>query len=157
MSKVTEKNEPIDVTEEYMRTATPGKGNVTYGNDYDKSIHEAETEMAEWIHDNLGGDIELLNETRKYNVMTPDYKWNGKLWELKTVTTEKSANSAVRHGLKQVKENPGGIILNYENREISLDILQEILLKRLTASAQETVDILIVQNNAVLKVLRYKK
>lgn len=101
--------------------------------------------------------IEVLNEARKYNVMTPDYKWNGKLWDLKTVTTEKSANSAVRHGLKQVKENPGGIILNYDNREISLEVLQEILSKRLAASAQKTVDILIVQNNAVLKVLRYKK
>lgn len=150
-------NEPEDVTQKYLDNAKPGKGALRYGDGYNKETHKEEVAMAEWVYKNLGGNIEVLNEVRKYNVMTPDYKWNDKLWDLKTVTTEKSANSAVRHGLKQIKENPGGVILNYENREISLDILQEILAKRLTASAQETVDILIVQNDAVLKVLRYKK
>nr|DAL63902.1 MAG TPA_asm: CDI toxin-like protein [Caudoviricetes sp.] len=151
------KHAPEDVTEEYLTNAKPGKGNITYDEGYDKETHKEEVAMAQWIHQNLGGDINLLDEVRGYKVLTPDYLWNKKLWDLKTVTTEKSANSAVRHGLKQIQENSGGIILNYEDRDVSLDVLQQILSKRLAASAQQTVDILIVQSDKVLKALRYKK
>ena len=89
--------------------------------------------------------------------MTPDYRWRGTFWDLKTVTTEKSSNSAVRHGLKQTQENPGGIILDYGNNELSLKILQEVLKKRLTASAQANVDILVLQKGECVAALRYKK
>lgn len=148
---------PADVLEEYLRTATPGQGAITYGDGYDRARHTAEIKTAQWLHDHLGGDIELLTEVKGYKVMTPDYRWRGTFWDLKTVTTEKSANSAVRHGLKQTQENPGGIILDYGNNELSLKILQEVLKKRLTASAQANVDILVLQKGECVAALRYKK
>lgn len=150
-------NEPEDVTQEYLDNAKPGQGTITYDDGYDNSRHPEEIAMAQWIHNSFGGNITLLDEAKSYKTLTPDYQWNEKLWDLKTVTTEKSANSAVRHGLKQIQENPGGIILNYENRDISLNILHGILKKRMMASAKQTVDIMIIQNDEVLQVLRYKK
>ena len=117
--------------------------------------HSDEIKTAQWLHDHLGGDIVLLNEANNYKAMTPDYIWNGKLWDLKTASTEKSANSAVRHGLKQIQENPGGIILNYGQNIISVDLLKEVLRKRLTASATQDVDILVICKDELLTVQRF--
>ena len=88
-----------DVTREYVDNAKPGMGSIRYDGVYDKMRHADEVEVASWIHDNLGGNIMLLNEVQEVGVKTPDYVWREKLWDLKTTTTAKSANSAVRHGL----------------------------------------------------------
>ena len=117
--------------------------------------HADEVKTAQWLHTHLGGDIVLLNEANNYKAMTPDYIWNDKLWDLKTVSTEKSANSAVRHGLKQIQENPGGIILNYEQNTISLETLKDVLRKRLTASATQGVDILVICKEKLFTVQRF--
>lgn len=146
-----------DVTSDYLSTATPGIGEIEFDDDYDMSRHKAEVDIAQWIHDNLGGDIRLLNESKKYKTLTPDYIWRGKLWDLKSTTTEKSADSAVRHGLKQIFENPGGIILNYGQNEISVDKLKKALQSRIRNSAQQSVDIIVLQNENLLIALRHKK
>lgn len=143
------------VLPEYLRTASPGVGSITYDTGYDMARHADEIKTAQWLHDHLGGDIMLLNEANNYKAMTPDYIWNGKLWDLKTASTEKSANSAVRHGLKQIQENPGGIILNYGQNIISVDSLKEVLRKRLTASATQNVDILVICKDELLTVQRF--
>ena len=140
---------------EYLRTASPGVGSITYDTGYDMVRHADEVKTAQWLHDHLGGNIVLLNEVNNYKAMTPDYIWNGKMWDLKTASTEKSANSAVRHGLKQIQENPGGIILNYGQNIISADLLKDVLRKRLTASATQDVDILVICKDELLMVQRF--
>lgn len=145
----------VDVKSEYLKLATPGIGFIKQDINYDSVRHSDEIKTAQWLHENLGGDIVLLNEANNYKIMTPDYLWNGKMWDLKLASTEKSANSAVRHGLKQIQKNPGGIILNYEKNEISVDILKEVLEKRLNASATQNVDIIVLANNKLLTVQRF--
>ena len=150
------KEDPLqNVLPEYLRAATPGIGSISYDTGYDMVRHADEIKTAQWLHDHLGGGIVLLNEANNYKSMTPDYIWNGRLWDLKTVSTEKSANSAVRHGLKQIQENPGGIILNYEQNAISVDLLKSILKKRLAASAKQDVDILVICKDELLTVQRF--
>ena len=144
-----------NVLPEYLRTAAPGVGSISYDAGYDMVRHADEVKTAQWLHTHLGGDIVLLNEANNYKAMTPDYIWNDKLWDLKTVSTEKSANSAVRHGLKQIQENPGGIILNYEQNTISLETLKDVLRKRLTASATQGVDILVICKEKLFTVQRF--
>ena len=145
----------FDVRAEYLKAATPGIGTIAYDSGYDPVRHADEIKTAQWLHDHLGGDIVLLNEANNYKAMTPDYLWNGKMWDLKTASTEKSANSAVRHGLKQIQKNPGGIILNYGENAISVELLKEILQKRLAASATQDVDILVLFQNELLTVQRF--
>lgn len=89
--------------------------------------------------------------------MTPDYQWNNKLWDLKRVTTEKSANSAVRHELKQIQENTGGIILNYEENTVSIQQLRTILDSRMKTSAIQTTDIIVLQHERLILALRHNK
>ena len=149
---------PVDVLDEYLRTAKPGQGAILYAEGYDHARHAAEIKTAQWLHDHLGGDIELLNEKKNKWEVTPDYLWRGKLWDLKTLSSEKAANSAVRHGLKQIQENPGGIILDMNAESFSLSSLQDVIQKRMQWNhLQESVDILVLDGEKLIDAKRYTK
>lgn len=145
-----------DVTKEYERARYPGQGKITVDDGYDTGVHAEEVSIAQWLQKNLGGDIRLLNESSVDGIKMPDYLWNGKYWELKSTSTEKAANSAIRKGIKQIEDNPGGIILNY-NLEINLQEAIDVIEKRMKGSKQGDipVDIMIVQNGKLRIVLRY--
>lgn len=146
-----------DVTQEYLDTATPGQGTITYDADFDQSRHQAEVSFSKWLHEMFGGDIHLLDEVNKDKVQTPDYIWREKLWDLKTATTEKAADAAIRHGLKQINRNPGGIFLDYRGRMIDLTKLQSIITSRMRHSNADSVDIMVILSDEIAKVFRYKK
>lgn len=145
-----------DVTSEYLKAKYPGQGTVTFEDGYDSSKHKEEVNMAQWLHANLGGDIRLLNESSVDGVKMPDYIWNDKYWELKTTTTEKAVNSAVRKGIKQIEHNPGGIILNYE-QDVDLQMALQIMERRMNSSKKNAipVDIMIIQKGILRIVVRY--
>lgn len=147
---------PQNVMAEYLRTATPGIGEITYDDGYDMLRHAPEIKTAQWLHDNLGGDIVLLNEINMNEQKTADYLWRGKLWDLKTITSEKASNSAVRHGVKQIENNPGGIILNFEDRGFSQTALWETINKRMGwYETKGEIDILVLLNDALVAAKRY--
>lgn len=146
-----------DVLGEYLRTATPGRGSITYDEGYNRTRHAAEIKTAQWLHDTLGGDIVLLQETGGLFEKTPDFLWRNKGWELKSTTTEKSADSALRSALKQIQDNPGGVILNYNDNDIEIDAVLDTVKRRLIRQEQCNADILIVNRNELKAALRYKK
>ncbi|MCD8189978.1 MAG: minor capsid protein [Clostridiales bacterium] len=152
----TQRNEPEDVLDEYLSTATPGEGTITFDDGYDKGKFKDEVATAQWLHDNLGGDIHVLQDINRDKIKTPDYLWRGKFWDLKCTSTEKAANSAIRHGIKQISENPGGIILNFGDYDCSLDTLWKIVDKRM-GWYEIDLDILAITKNELIGVRRYKK
>lgn len=160
-SGVTEKAEASrdlfeNVLEEYLSTATPGAGSITYDEGYNIGGHTAEIKTAQWLHDNLGGDIVLLNESTVHGQKMPDYLWREHLWDLKTLSGIKAANSAVRHGIKQISGNPGGIILNLENNIFSETELWKIIDKRMGwYVASGNIDILVLSEGRLIAVKRY--
>ena len=147
----------LDVLEEYQRNAKPGAGTLTYGEGYRISHHAEEIKTAQWLHENLGGDIVLLAEDGGLYEKTPDFLWRGKGWELKTNTTEKSADSALRNALKQILENPGGVILDYGDNEVSIQDIGKIVIRRLERQEKCTADILILNHGKIVRAIRYKK
>lgn len=162
VQKRLEKLEPkkylgADVTKQYISKATPKKGKIEYEKGYSISKHTQEIEISKLIHSYFGGDIKLLNESAIEGVMTADYLWNGKLWDLKTVTTEKSADSAIRKGMKQILENAGGIILDYRGRTVDYNILMHYIDTRMKRSTLTQADVMIILENKNIKVMRYKK
>lgn len=149
---------PSDVTAEYRASAKPGSGTITYEPGYDMGKqHTDEIAGAQWIHDTLGGDVVLLKETNGQNEKTSDYLWNGHFWDWKTVSTDKAANSAVRHGLKQIRTNPGGLLLNYADSDVEIERVISVINKRMQWNKELTVDILIIQNQKLTKALRYNE
>lgn len=157
-AKFAAKKEPENVLPEYLRTATPGKGSITYDTGYDVRRHTEEIKTAQWLHDNLGGDIVLLGESNVTGKKTPDYIWRGHMWDLKTLSNETAANSAIRHGLQQIRETPGGIILDLRNTHFSMSKLESVIAKRMQWNQMDKdVDILILSKNNLAAAKRYKK
>lgn len=149
--------EPQDVTQEYFDRATPGKGNLSHDGRYDRNLHKNEVETARILYKTFGGDMRLLTESRKFGEKTPDCEWNGKLWEFKNLETEKAADGAIRRGLKQIDKNPGGLVLNYENHEITYEALDRVISDRTRRGLRTDTDIIIIQNGEVQQIKRYKK
>lgn len=148
-----------DVTSEYLRAAKPNEGAITYDEGYDVKLHQDEIDMAEWLHNTFGGDIQLLKEVNEDKHKTPDYLWRGKMWDLKKLSSEKAANSALRHGLQQIRDNPGGIFLDFQNWSFSLNLLLEVIDKRVKwyrPNEDEKIDILIISDGKLFCAIRYK-
>ena len=76
-----------------------------------------------------------FNEKTRFKTKSPDYIWNGKMWDLKTLQTVKAIDSALRHGVKQIKNNPGGILLNFSDIDLDLSDIASLILNRLRRSA----------------------
>lgn len=149
---------PENVLEEYKRKATPGQGSITYDEGYNRTRHAEEIKTAQWLHDTLGGDIMLLNESNIQGQKMPDYLWRNSYWDLKTLSSEKAANSAIRHGLQQIRNNPGGLILDMGDLEVSLDELNAVIEKRMQWNqTKAAVDIMVIQKGKPIEILRYQK
>ena len=146
-----------DVTASYFGYAMPGEGIVTKDAGYEEALHAEEVNMAEFLNRKFGGDVQLLKEANEDKVKTPDFLWNGKMWDLKTVTTEKSADTAVRKGLKQIKENPGGIVLDYRGKNISEEGVRRVIDSRMKRGYEKDTDIMVIFGDDQIKVYRYKK
>lgn len=146
-----------DVTPRYFGKAEPGAGSIKYQENYNRKRHANEINVAQLINSKFGGDITLLNESKQTGIKTPDFLWNDKLWELKTVTTEKAADTALRSGLKQIKENPGGVILDYRGQKVSLEETEKVVDGRMRRGVEGDTDIMIIYTDKKIKVYRYKK
>lgn len=147
-----------DVTEEYLCTAAPGQGSITYDDGYDMQRHQAEVSFSKWLHKTFGGAIRLLKESTVEGEKRADYLWRERLWDLKDASSEKAANTAIKRGLSQIKPNPGGIILNYGEQEINLEILLGVIDKRMQWLKDGTsIDIMLVLKGGKVKVLRYNR
>lgn len=146
----------ISIRDAFMQKAKPGGGGITYDQGYRKSRHQEEFQVANWLKDNFGGNIHLVNEKTKFT-KSPDYLWNEKKWDLKTVTTVKSVDSALRHGIKQIEDNPGGIILNFPDDKTNLINLEKAIIQRMRRSAHIDAVIIVLQAFNLVDILQYKK
>lgn len=146
-----------DVTKKYLDDARPRMGKVRYENGYRAKNHRAEIEIANQIRALFGGKIVLLKEKNAQGAKTPDYLWRGKMWELKTISTEKAADNAVRSALKQIREKPGGIILQCAD-SANVDEIIKIADARAMRNLDFDFDIVALnENGTLLFVRRYKK
>ena len=156
------KPEPyIDVTQEYLDKATPGEGKLTHDkgclDNYE--YYKDENVFADWLHKTLGGDIHVNEEKYEYEGQkNPDYWWNGKLWDLKTPEGMKGVNGRIKHGIHQIVEAPGGIMIDLRKiDDVSYEKLQNIINLRMQWVHDKTIDIMIVNNGKLIKIIRYKK
>lgn len=148
-----------DVTKEHLHTKARKAGEITVPQQsfYAKSDHREEIRIGQLLHEKLGGEFQLLTEVNQQHIKTPDYMWNGRYWELKNISSINAANNAIRKGLKQISENPGGLILWINSSDIDMQELLIEIVNRLYRSAAFTTTIIIGHHNEIAKVLRYTK
>lgn len=149
--------QPSDVTEEYLRSAAPGQGSIVYEEGYQIKNHQAEINMAVWLHSQFGGDITLLKESKGQGDRTPDYLWNGYSWELKGVTTKNSIDRAIREAAKQILKKSGGILLDISKSELSSAAIEDAIFQRMRRVSLNYADILIISKGCFIKAFRFKR
>ena len=108
-----------DITEKFIKQSTPGEGSVKNNKQVNLKTHKNEMDTAHWLVNKFGGEITILDERK--DRMTPDYEWNGKLWELKSTASENSLEKGFRKGREQIVENPGGIIFDVSEMPLKND------------------------------------
>ena len=87
---------------------------------------------------------------------SPDAFWLENLWEFKNPSSYNAVDMRVRKGLKQIKDNPGGIVL-YLDESISVDECIKMINKRIKQTEKYyVVDIVLIQKNRIVKILRYQ-
>lgn len=145
-----------DVTKEYIRMATPGRGSITYDEGYKIGQHRDEIEMAQWILKFFGGDIRLLKEKQEKGIKMPDSIWHNKMWEFKRTKSINGADKLLQTALKQILDNPGGVVLNIVENVSSTDLEKQIL-SRFRRSGVKEFDLMILSKGKLVKVQRYKK
>lgn len=145
-----------DVTNEYIRNARPFRGRLTYENDFDKENNKDEIVIGKWLNKTFGGDVLFrTNKNKPDGVKQPDYLFRGKLWDLKTTSTEKSANAAIKKGLRQINSNPGGIVLDYGSHAIDNEKLKEVIRLRMQWYPNAKLDIIVKEGDR-FSVVRFK-
>lgn len=148
-----------DVTEEYDKSAKPNEGDwftetgYREGDDHEQLISTAETVLKKY-----GGDIEFLAEDSDEGEPNPDWLWRGKLWDVKCPTSMNAIKQRLGTGVYQIKDNPGGVILNLYDFDISQhDIWRAINGRMKQTHCKYDVDIMVIQKGEVTLFLRYTK
>lgn len=149
-----------DVTQKYLEGARPRMGKVRYENGYRTKNHKAEIEAANQLRLLFGGKIVLLKEKNTQGAKTPDYLWRGKMWELKTISTAKAADMAIRSAVKQIAAIPGGIVVKC-SKSIDINALIGVVDDRAVRCANNleiNFDVIALKEDGTLCfVRRYKK
>lgn len=146
-----------DVTKKYIDSAKPRMGKVRYENGYRIKGHKTEIEVANQLREQFGGKIVLLKEANTQGTKTPDYLWRGKQWELKSISTAKAADMAIRSGVKQIKGKPGGVVLQCADG-VNIDDMVRIVDARALRNIMFDFDVIVMRENGeFLFARRYKK
>ena len=149
-----------DVSAKYLETAKPRMGKVRYEKGYKQSGHKREIAVANQLRDLFGGKTVLLKESNVQGEKTPDYLWRGKLWELKSISTAKAADMAVRSATKQIAKKPGGIVLQCADGIDTAELIRVIddrAIRSVKSSGLDFDIIALSENGTFLFARRYKK
>lgn len=146
-----------DVTKKYIDSTKPRMGKVRYENGYRIKGHKTEIKVANQLREQFGGKIVLLKEANTQGTKTPDYLWRGKQWELKSISTAKAADMAIRSGVKQIKGKPGGVVLQCADG-VNIDDMVRIVDARALRNIMFDFDVIAMRENGeILFARRYKK
>lgn len=145
------------VYEKYIRDATPGEGQKII--EAGRVMKNREARNQNLIHKELGGDIIALVEGREFGKKNPDFAWRGALWEEKEPeeSTRNAVSQNIRNGIKQIREKPGGIILDMGESEMPIREIHEEVLNRLRRSSKFDCDVILIKNDEIVDIVRYKK
>lgn len=98
-----------------------------------------------------------MKEEKTSGSKTPDFLWSGRHWELKGVTSKNSVDCAMRDAAKQIQSIPGGIILDTSGSSLTDTEIADSIADRIKGTALMSVDVLIVSDEKLKKILRYRK
>jgi hypothetical protein len=139
------------IKDEFIRNSTPGSGRIVTQEGAEVSKEEQET--AEWLLENFGGTIEHLARILiPQGVKTPDYKWNGELWDLKQGANIKTIEARIAKASAQT--DGYGVILDITNNKTRLRDIKKEVMKNMDDF--KLTHAIIKKGNNVVDILRLK-
>ena len=153
------KNMIVDITNEFQESSTPGVGNITYGIDYDRSIHNLEILAAEWLVRTFGGDLVLLTESKRQGEKTPDFEWRGELWENKNLSTRKfsTVDDQLRKANQQIHQSKGGILLDFSGSGATFEAIVNMVKKSADRRIKESIPVIVRKKAEYIVLTQDKK
>ena len=101
-----------------LERATPKRGTVTYVGNAQDTVREKEVVTIDWLHNNIGGNINVLPENNPDGTPNPDLLWNNILVDIKhTSGNLGTLNWHVQKAMGQT--NNGGVIIDVTNTRFS--------------------------------------
>lgn len=147
-----------DVKKEYFRNAAKDKGKMTIQEGVRKNKERKAIENAETLNEFFGHDIIILSEARENSVSNPDYLWQGKLWEQKTVSSAKAIDTALRRGMSQIQRNPGGIVLDITNVKEGMNEIYAVIADRIRRRNYDgSIDVILIEKEKIVSIIRHEK
>ena len=152
-------NQIEDVTQQYIEQSKAGIGNIIL----EDNVLDEDTETGKWLIDKFGGNVKILKAVKDWKM--PDSVWNGMYWEYKNCSSECSIDSRLKKAVKQLNEtlertgktgNRTGIVLNISGRTMSQDEAVSIIARILEKRGKGPTDVIIRENDDIVKVIRYK-
>ena len=79
-----------------------------------RTITQKKLECARWLLKKFDGIVYLVTESDEKNTKSPDFIWDGRLWDLKTPVGcgKRTIDNQFKKIHKQTGNNPGGIIID---------------------------------------------
>ena len=158
----TVRKQDNNVLLEWRKKSKPGIGKVSVEEGTKDSQEE---QMALTLKNLFGGNIRVLAPEKQVGAKNPDYDWDGELWELKTCSTAKAPDTAIRSAFEQLydaskrrKQPAGGVIIDLSGDDIDVAKAIETIQKRLVRwHGDNSIDLIVTRNGSeVITILRSK-
>lgn len=160
-NEVTIPNVFEDVKQEYFKDASRDKGEFIIEDGVELGREKSAIENAELLNELFGHEIIVQKTKDAEGVPNPDYLWRGKMWEQKKMDPPGSENAidiAVRTAYRQIRNNPGGIVLDVSDVDLPLNTIYKMIAKRIGRRRyDDSIDVILIDNNTLISILRHKK
>ncbi|MEG0403799.1 MAG: phage minor capsid protein [Anaerorhabdus sp.] len=141
------------IKDEFIKNGTPGIGKIILDDGLNLKTHKHEVSIANLILEKFGGNILVQKEKNKPGEYSADYLWNMKLWELKGLSGKNNVEKNIQKAIKQVSLNPGGLIFDIFNDEITGDIVKNLIKKRLSKKETNLI-IILLRNSEIIDIFK---
>ena len=168
----------IDVTKEWLDRARPNSYKIVIEKQYiddfgvkhpinDKetihlpSLNSDELKIANWLNDNLGGQVKLIPSFTSINnyqngVSSPDYIWDNQKWDLKTPVGNgpNTLNKMIEKKEKQAHNFIFDISKTKMTREMAINQIKQIFNSNYRFWVET---IILIDNDTLVCILKRKK
>lgn len=166
----SENNNYIDITSEWLETATPNSHIVEdrqyfeyKGNRYNvdgKNVvldySSQEKNIAKWLENTFGGEIYMLPRINNPDgIQTADYLFRGEYWDLKEITGK--GKHTLDSAIKKKKSQSNNFIFDISNSEITVESINKQLNLIYKSKDRKWVDKIIVKQNKNVIVINKRK
>ena len=162
----------IDITDNWYPEAVPNShpvrdlqeyvvDGVSYkvdGRNVQLDYKPHEKEIAELLEREVGGEIFMVPRVNNpQGISTPDYIFNGKAYDLKTLSEEATENT-IFNRVKKARKQAHNFIIDVSDAALSDEVVEKQLKKLFENNSTVFVEeVVIIRNGAITKVVKRKK